>query len=142
MRMSREAAGGSRKTRDALAGANTLRLASAALLAACLLGASPPPAHRAVKARALLDVSSGSLVDNPVVLITGDRITAVGPRLAVPEGYEVIDLGGATILPGLVDAHTHVTTTYKYLLYGGSMQDAVTAFQRAKATLDAGITSV
>jgi imidazolonepropionase-like amidohydrolase len=115
------------------------------LVASCLLlllGAAPPPIHRAVKARAMLDVTAGKIVDHPVVLITGDRITAVGPGLAVPDGYEVIDLGGATILPGLIDAHTHLTTTYKYLLYGGSMQDAVTAASRAKRTLDAGITSV
>jgi imidazolonepropionase-like amidohydrolase len=113
-----------------------------AILALVLLGAAPPPIHRAVKARAMLDVQSGRIVDNPVVLVTGDRITAVGPGLAIPDGYEVVDLGGATILPGLIDAHTHLTTTYRYLLYGGSMQDAVTAPVRAKVTLDAGITTV
>jgi imidazolonepropionase-like amidohydrolase len=107
-----------------------------------LLGAAPPPVHRAVKARAMLDVQAGRMVDHPVVLITGDRITAVGPGLAIPDGYEVIDLGAATILPGLIDAHTHLTTTYKYLLYGGSMHDAVTAASRAKVTLDAGVTTV
>jgi len=112
------------------------------VFAALLLGAAPPPIHRAVKAHAMLDVVAGRMVDNPVVLIVGDRITAVGPGLAIPDGYEVIDLRGATILPGLIDAHTHVTTTYKYLLYGGSMQDAVTAYARAKVTLDAGITTV
>ena len=122
--------------------ANMSRHRLGVVLAVLLLGAAPPPVHRAVKAHAMLDVVAGKMVDNPVVLIVGDRITAVGPGLAIPDGYEVIDLGGATILPGLIDAHTHVTTTYKYLLYGGSMQDAVTAFTRAKVTLDAGITTV
>jgi imidazolonepropionase-like amidohydrolase len=90
----------------------------------------------------MLDVQAGRMLDGPVVLIAGDRITAAGPGLAIPDGYEVVDLGGATILPGLIDAHTHLTTTYNYLVYGGSMQDAVTSPVRAKLTLDAGITTV
>src|SRR5690242_14499506 len=123
--------------------ANTsIRFLLATVLATLVSAAAPPPIHRAVKARAMLDVQSGRIVENPVVLITGDRITAVGPGLAIPDGYAVDDLGAATILPGLIDAHTHLTTTYKYLLYGGSMQDAVTAAVRAKVTLDAGITAV
>src|SRR5262245_65753172 len=101
-----------------------------------------PPAKKAVKARAMLDVVSGALVADAVVLVQGDRITAAGPRLAIPGGYEVLDLGEATLLPGLIDCHTHVTTTYEYLVYRGSMQDAVTAASRARKTLDAGFTSV
>src|SRR5262245_11793510 len=101
-----------------------------------------PPAKKAVKARAMLDVVSGALVPDAVVLVEGDRITAAGPRLAIPTGYEVLDLGEATLLPGLIDCHTHVTTTYRYLLYGGPMQDAVTFFTRARKTVDAGFTDV
>ena len=78
------------------------------------------------------------MVDNPVVLIVGDRITAVGPGLAIPNGYEVIDLGDVDSSAG-TDRRAHpLTTTYKYLLFGGPMQDAVTAFARARSTLDAG----
>jgi imidazolonepropionase-like amidohydrolase len=124
-------------------------LVAAALLAVCSLAAAPkpsptpaPPARKAVKARAMLDVVSGALVPNAVVLVEGDRITAAGPSLAIPPGYDVLDLGEATVLPGLIDCHTHVTTTYEYLLYGGSMQDAVTSFVRARKTLDAGFTTV
>src|SRR5262245_43326761 len=125
------------------------RSAAAGLLAAALLGAAPPspkptpapPAKKAVRARAMVDVVAGTLVPEAVVLIEGNRITAAGPKLAVPPGYEVIDLGDATLLPGLIDCHTHITTTYEYLLYGGPMQDAVTAFSRARKTLDAGITT-
>jgi imidazolonepropionase-like amidohydrolase len=113
-------------------------------LAASVLGASAksPPPRKAVKAAAMLDVVAGRVVSNPVVLIEGDRITAVGPGLPIPRGSEVFDLGDATILPGLIDCHTHVTTTYKFLLEGGPMQDAVTSAARAKLTLDAGFTTV
>jgi imidazolonepropionase-like amidohydrolase len=118
---------------------------AAALLAAALVGSaapSNPAARKAVKAAAMLDVVAGRIVENPVVLIEGDRITAVGPGLAIPRGAEVFDLGDVTILPGLIDCHTHVTTTYRFLLEGGPMQDAVTSAARAKLTLDAGFTTV
>ena len=116
------------------------------LISALLLcGAAPvsaPPAKKAIKAKAMLDVATGTLVANPVVLIEGDRISAAGPGLAIPAGAEVIDLGDATLLPGLIDSHTHVTTTYRFLIQGGPMHDAVTAYARARKTLDAGFTTV
>ena len=90
----------------------------------------------------MLDVVAGRIVENPVVLIEGERITAVGPGLAIPPGSEIFDLGDVTMLPGLIDCHTHLTTTYKYLLEGGPMQDAVTSSARAKVTLEAGFTTV
>lgn len=43
------------------------------------------------------------------MLVEGERITAVGSKLAAPQGYEVIDAGNRTLLPGLIDAHTHLT---------------------------------
>jgi len=64
------------------------------------------PKAVAVKAARLLDVKSGSYVSNPVVVVRGDRVDSVGGR--VPAGAEVIDLGDRTILPGLIDAHTHI----------------------------------
>ena len=103
--------------------------------------AGPVP-HRAVTAHALLDVVSGRLLEDPVVLVEGDRIKAVGSRLEIPAGFDRIDLGDAVLVPGLIDCHTHVTTTYRFLLYGGPMHDAVTAFSRARKTLDAGFTTV
>jgi hypothetical protein len=73
------------------------RTFAAALAAACvgLLGAGPAPeapvpARKAVKARAMLDVVSGQMVANPVVLIEGDRIQAAGPGLAIPAGFETL----------------------------------------------------
>jgi imidazolonepropionase-like amidohydrolase len=63
----------------------------------------------AVRARRLIDGNGGNPLSPAVVLIRGERIEAVGKDLAVPAGAKVIDLKGATLLPGLVDLHTHLT---------------------------------
>ena len=60
----------------------------------------------AVKASRLLDVKTGAYVSNPVVVVRGDRIESVGK--SAPSGAAVIDLGDRTLLPGLIDAHTHI----------------------------------
>ncbi len=130
---------GFRRTRLALLLAALLSLPAAAEKPATK---SAPPARKAVRAKALLDVVSGTLVPRPVVSIEGDRISAVGTDLAIPAGVEVIDLGDATLLPGLIDCHTHITTTYRFLIYGGPMHDAVTAHVHARETLEAGFTTV
>lgn len=96
-----------------------------------------------VRAARLLDVETGQMLRDRAVVVEGERIRAiVDGRAAAPAGATVIDLGDVTLLPGLIDCHTHITTTYKYLLFGGPMQDAVTAFARARATLEAGFTTV
>src|SRR5687767_1568547 len=78
-------------------------------------GSPPAPSGRgdliAVKAGSLIDGRGGPPLAGPVVIVRGDRIEAVGQRLAVPAGARVIDLGpGATLLPGLIDLHTHLTS--------------------------------
>jgi len=81
--------------------------ASFALGACILLGADEPARPRiAVRAARLLDVKSGRYVARPVVVIAGDRIESVGD--SVPPGVRTIDLGDRVLLPGLVDAHTHI----------------------------------
>ena len=69
-----------------------------------------PVAPRPVVIRAarLLDVRSGDIIDNAVVIVEGERVKAVGQHIAVPAGARVYDLGNVTLLPGLIDCHTHV----------------------------------
>lgn len=75
--------------------------------------ALPPPAARlAVRADRLVDVRAGTLIRDAVVLIEGDRIAAVGRDVSVPPGVKVLDLGALTLLPGLIDVHTHLLHEY------------------------------
>jgi imidazolonepropionase-like amidohydrolase len=70
---------------------------------------SKPPPTVALKAARLFDGKSGSLKPNGVVLVRGTKIAAAGSGLAIPAGAEVLDLGDATLSPGFIDAHTHLT---------------------------------
>jgi len=67
----------------------------------------------AIKAGRLIDTETGTAAANQVILIEGEKIKAVGANLAIPTGATVIDLSKLTVLPGLVDAHTHMGLTYK-----------------------------
>src|SRR5438105_11289586 len=71
---------------------------------------APAPSSLAIRAGRMFDGRSDHLATNQILLIEGDRITAVGPAasLKIPPGAKVIDLSHATVLPGLIDAHTHV----------------------------------
>src|SRR6201747_2263322 len=69
-----------------------------------------PPAVLAVKCGHLIDVKAGTSLAGAVILIEKGRITAAGPGVKIPAGARVIDLGAATVLPGLIDVHTHLLT--------------------------------
>ncbi len=62
----------------------------------------------AIRAARLVDGKSDSVIKDGVVLVIGEKIVAVGSGLAIPANARVIDLGDATLLPGLIDAHTHL----------------------------------
>jgi imidazolonepropionase-like amidohydrolase len=70
----------------------------------------PPPQGIVIRAGRLFDSNAGRNLTNQVILIRGDRITAVGPagRVSIPPGARVIDLSTATVLPGLIDRHVHL----------------------------------
>jgi imidazolonepropionase-like amidohydrolase len=111
---------------------------------------SAPSKARVVRAARLLDVRTGAFLENPVIVIENERISAVGSKLPVPEGAEVIDLGGATVLPGLIDGHSHLLARRPETPEGYA-QDLITKSQafralegaaNARATLYAGFTTV
>src|SRR4029450_7153865 len=82
------------------------------VLAAALLCIAAPAAAGDVvvlKAARLIDGRGGAVVAPAQVRVEGERIAEVGARVAVPAGARVIDLGDATLLPGLIDLHTHLT---------------------------------
>jgi imidazolonepropionase-like amidohydrolase len=88
----------------------TLKIMVAMLGAAGMLW-SQAATTTAIQAGKLFDPKSGRMLANQVVLIQGDRITSVGPAASVtiPAGAKVIDLRRATVLPGLIDGHVHLT---------------------------------
>src|SRR5690348_1235666 len=71
--------------------------------------AAEPSKPVVVKAARLFDAKSGKLVTPGVVVVAEGKITAAGSTVQVPAGAEVIELGDATLLPGFIDAHTHIT---------------------------------
>ena len=89
------------------------RTTIACLLVALTAGVRPPAGVAqtiAVKAGVLIDGRGGPPIRNAVIVIEGQRITAVGPNLAIPAGARVIDLSSQTVTPGWIDAHTHLTS--------------------------------
>jgi len=81
----------------------------AAIAGATSLVRAQTPAVTAIRAARLFDGTSDATIADAVVLVQGSRITAKGSRLPVPPGAQVIDLGDVSLLPGFIDAHTHVT---------------------------------
>src|ERR1700733_11907503 len=102
-----------------------------------------PPAPRVVAVRAgrLFDSKTGQMLTKQIVVISGDRIVEVGPEgeVKIPAGAEVIDLRQATVLPGLIDAHTHMFNARKP---DGSTEAAMLlAVQNVQNNLRAGFTA-
>ena len=101
----------------------------------------------AIRAKQALDVKSGTLIENAVVLVDGERITAAGAGLTIPDGATVIDLKDVTLLPGLIDCHTHLmsSSANEYatmLLTKSQAYRALEGAANARRTLLAGFTSV
>src|SRR5262247_1032075 len=105
-----------------------------------------PPKRIAIKAGRLIDTKTGAVTNNAFILIEGDKITAVGPNVTVPAEVEVIDLKDKTVLPGLIDCHTHMTfqpgNYYEDIFRKSPIDVAVVAHIYARRTLEAGFTTV
>lgn len=103
-----------------------------------------------VKAARMFDGKSKSLIPNGVVVVQGDKIVDVGSNLPVPAGAKVIDLGDATLSPGFVDAHTHLTLDFSgdfnkrrlEQLDLNVSEQAIRAVGYARTTVEAGFTTV
>jgi len=112
------------------------------------LPASPPAPARHVLVRAghLLDVRTGKMLADQLVVVDGDIITSVGPAPATMPAGDVVDLSKYTVVPGLIDAHTHLTGSPEYIgLRGLTLsvpREALLGARNARATLEAGFTTV
>ncbi|HYL98035.1 MAG TPA: amidohydrolase family protein, partial [Blastocatellia bacterium] len=96
----------------------------------------------AIKCGRLIDEKADSPIANAIILINRDRITAVGPGLEIPAGARIIDLSNMTVLPGLIDTHTHLTYHYDQKSAERPAITAIYAAENARKTLDAGFTTV
>jgi imidazolonepropionase-like amidohydrolase len=101
----------------------------------------------AIKAGRLIDPVSGAVLQNQLILVKGDVIRSVGTQgsTPIPEKAEIIDLRNATVLPGLIDCHTHITAQpedyYADKFRRTPIDLAVTAHLYARRTLEAGFTT-
>jgi len=104
----------------------------------------------ALKAARMFDGKSNALIQNGVVIVQGDKIVDAGSNLQIPSGVEVIDLGEATLSPGFMDAHTHLTADFSGNYNERRLQQldlnvseqAIRATAFARATVEAGFTTV
>lgn len=125
-------------------------VSSLILICGSLLAQSPPKQIILIKAGRLIDVRAGRVLTDQAILIEGDRIKEVGPSATVsshaPSNARVIDLSSSTVLPGLIDCHTHLTYEPQHNGYTGLgisiPREALYGAKNARVTLEAGFTTV
>jgi imidazolonepropionase-like amidohydrolase len=124
--------------------------AIAALLPVAARAQQSPSKSYVLKAARMFDGKSDRLTTPGVVVVTDGKIVGIGANASAPAGAEVIDLGDATLLPGFIDAHTHLTQMYRED-YTKAMLDslqetipemAIDGIANARITLMAGFTTV
>lgn len=121
------------------------------LVAFCAVGqesGKSAPNRTLVRAGHVLDVKTGKLADNQTIVVVGDKIESIGPTASITARSDdkIVDLGGLTVMPGLIDVHTHLTMTtdfdpYRELI-STSAKEAINGVVNARTTLMAGFTTV
>ena len=121
------------------------QLFAIAALAGIFTAQAPAPPMLVIRAARLIDGRGGPPVSPAVIVVRGDRIQSAGAAVPIPAGSRIIDLGGATLLPGLIDLHTHLTSTGVHwedeLLKTTPGQAALHGARNALVTLTAGFTT-
>jgi imidazolonepropionase-like amidohydrolase len=120
------------------------------LLTICLLLAVPAFGQTiAIRAGNLIDPANGTVKKDQIIVVRDGTITAVGPGLEIPKDSEIVDLSKSWIMPGLIDAHTHITWGQPFwtlgdftYLYQNSADRALVGLKTAQTLLNAGITTV
>ena len=109
---------------------------------------SPATARTLIRAGHLLDVHTGKLLDAQTIVVSGDKIVSIAPTAstAAGSGDTVVDLGSLTVLPGMIDAHTHITMNTEFDPYKEltvtEAKEAINGVVNARTTLMAGFTTI
>src|SRR5436190_2763807 len=129
-----------------------MKITSRICLILLCFGVSALAADQSVvlKAARMFDGKSNALVQNAVVIVQGDKIVDAGSNLPIPSGAQIVDLGDATLSPGFMDAHTHLTADFSGNYNERRLQEvdlnvseqAIRATAFARATVEAGFTTV
>jgi len=121
------------------------KLALAVLVLFATVALAQTPTRTIVRAGRLLDVRTGQVHTNQAIVIEGDKIVSIGPA-GDTAGAQVIDLPNATVLPGFIDVHTHLTydpgNVGYQVLFNSAAKEALIGARNARITLEAGFTSV
>src|SRR6202046_508609 len=125
-------------------------ISSVAWVCAAQTAKSTAPAEIAIHAGKVLDVRTGNYLSDQTIWIEGDRVKPIGKTADIssqlPAGTKMIDLSNATVLPGLIDCHTHLTMTPYDSgpagLHISYPRQALTGARNARVTLEAGFTTV
>ena len=123
-------------------------LATLAGMTATALAQTPAPKRTVIRAGRVLNVRTGELRANQAIVIEGEKISQIAPsgEVKAAAGDTTIDLPDATVLPGMIDMHTHLTFELSSLSYEGlkisTAREALHGARNARRTLEAGFTTV